>query len=386
MGLWVWEAGMQPKQVMTAVALCSMSGTAFWFGMRDAKPPTRDRRPPDNPTATPNNTGTQPQPQTTIAQPEAFAPKRSPRSPVVTPPSARAGIVVPADRPADYEAQLRQLVAANQLSDRPPDPAAIVAPAPPPSAPSPRIAPITAFSDIQGHWAESSIDYLLARQMLQGFPDGTFRPEQPITERDLAALTAKAAEQSSQPAVTAAVRSRLPNQRITRAQAAVIVYQALATTEPAPIVTRVHVKGAVARPGDYSLAALSSASSSDRAPLGGSLPTVSRAIQQAGGSLAQADLERVKVQRKTDDGTTKTLEVSVGRSPSTATLTPDTVLQQNDTVIIPDSLTTEAPAMPAVRQEQAQAPQPVSPNRDRPSPVAAPSSLAIPPDWSAPVP
>ena len=375
---------METREVLTAVALCSMSGAAFWFGMRDAKPPARDRLPPDN------DGPKQPQAKApaptnpAIAKPERLTVTVKGRSPVpVAPSSPTTGI--PADRPTDYEAQLRQLVAANQLSDRPPDPAAIVAPAPPPSAPSPRIAPITAFSDIQGHWAESSIDYLLARQMLQGFPDGTFRPEQPITERDLAALTAKAAEQSSQPAVTAAVRSRLPNQRITRAQAAVIVYQALVTTEPAPIVTSVHVKGAVARPGDYSLAALSSAPTSDRAPVGGSLPTVSRAIQQAGGSLAQADLERVKVQRKTEAGQTKTLEVSVGRSPSAATLTPDTVLQQNDTVIIPESLTTEAPATPP-SQEQAQTPQPSPPPRDRPSLVVAPSPLPIPPAWSDTVP
>ncbi|ULL15863.1 S-layer homology domain-containing protein [Paenibacillus sp. H1-7] len=37
------------------------------------------------------------------------------------------------------------------------------------------------FSDVKGHWAESAIMRLVNEGILDGFPDGTFRPDEPVT-------------------------------------------------------------------------------------------------------------------------------------------------------------------------------------------------------------
>jgi uncharacterized lipoprotein YddW (UPF0748 family) len=46
--------------------------------------------------------------------------------------------------------------------------------------------------DIQGHWAQPCIDLLLKERVLSGYPDGTFRPEQPVTRAEFAAMVCKA--------------------------------------------------------------------------------------------------------------------------------------------------------------------------------------------------
>jgi parallel beta-helix repeat protein len=61
-------------------------------------------------------------------------------------------------------------------------------PAPTP-APSP--APSGGFPDIRGHWAEGFIQGLLSRGLISGFPDGSFKPEAPITRAQYAAILAK---------------------------------------------------------------------------------------------------------------------------------------------------------------------------------------------------
>ncbi|CAG7621199.1 hypothetical protein PAESOLCIP111_02325 [Paenibacillus solanacearum] len=37
------------------------------------------------------------------------------------------------------------------------------------------------FSDIKGHWAEATVNRLVEQGILDGFPDGTFRPDDPVT-------------------------------------------------------------------------------------------------------------------------------------------------------------------------------------------------------------
>lgn len=37
-----------------------------------------------------------------------------------------------------------------------------------------------AFSDVKGHWAEKTITDMVTRGVLEGYPDGTFRPEAPV--------------------------------------------------------------------------------------------------------------------------------------------------------------------------------------------------------------
>lgn len=44
------------------------------------------------------------------------------------------------------------------------------------------------FSDIQTHWAKPFIEALAQRGIIRGFPDQTFRPDQPVTRAEFAAL------------------------------------------------------------------------------------------------------------------------------------------------------------------------------------------------------
>lgn len=54
------------------------------------------------------------------------------------------------------------------------------------------LAQATTFSDIQGNWAQTFIEALAARNIIQGFPDGSFRPNAPVTRAQFAALIQKA--------------------------------------------------------------------------------------------------------------------------------------------------------------------------------------------------
>lgn len=48
------------------------------------------------------------------------------------------------------------------------------------------------FPDIQNHWAKECILQLAQREIISGYPDGTFRPEAKITRAEIAALLLKA--------------------------------------------------------------------------------------------------------------------------------------------------------------------------------------------------
>ncbi|WP_088240597.1 S-layer homology domain-containing protein [Calothrix rhizosoleniae] len=52
--------------------------------------------------------------------------------------------------------------------------------------------PINAsFSDIGGHWTKDFVEALVSKGLVSGFPDGTFRPEAPLTRAQYAAAIAK---------------------------------------------------------------------------------------------------------------------------------------------------------------------------------------------------
>ena len=48
------------------------------------------------------------------------------------------------------------------------------------------------FADIQTHWAQECIRQLAQRQLVSGYPDGSFRPDAPVTRAEFAALVRKA--------------------------------------------------------------------------------------------------------------------------------------------------------------------------------------------------
>ncbi len=60
-------------------------------------------------------------------------------------------------------------------------------------SPAPAMAqPATNFSDVRGHWAQDYIRALANRGIISGFPDGTFRPSQPVTRAQFSAIVTKA--------------------------------------------------------------------------------------------------------------------------------------------------------------------------------------------------
>ena len=51
-----------------------------------------------------------------------------------------------------------------------------------------------AMDDITGHWAEEDIRRCIGRGLMKGYPDGSFRPDQPVTRAELAAVLQRLAE------------------------------------------------------------------------------------------------------------------------------------------------------------------------------------------------
>ena len=49
------------------------------------------------------------------------------------------------------------------------------------------------FKDVKAdHWAKKYVDSLVANNMMGGYPDGTFKPEQPITRAEVVTVINKA--------------------------------------------------------------------------------------------------------------------------------------------------------------------------------------------------
>jgi len=48
----------------------------------------------------------------------------------------------------------------------------------------------SAFTDINGHWAAVQVQALVYRGIINGYPDGTFRPDQPVTRAEFTAMLA----------------------------------------------------------------------------------------------------------------------------------------------------------------------------------------------------
>lgn len=51
--------------------------------------------------------------------------------------------------------------------------------------------PVEPFADIKGHWAEGDIRAAMTAGFLNGYPDGTFRPDKAITRAELAAVLSR---------------------------------------------------------------------------------------------------------------------------------------------------------------------------------------------------
>ena len=124
--------------------------------------------------------------------------------------------------------------------------------------------PAPTLSDIGGHWASGFIRDAITQGLVQGYPDGTFRPDQSITRAEIAVVLAKALQLKGDGAalpfldqeaigawarlpIALAVEAGLllgyednrfrPNQPITRAEIAVIVARVLELDTSAYTVT-----------------------------------------------------------------------------------------------------------------------------------------------------
>ena len=53
-------------------------------------------------------------------------------------------------------------------------------------------APVTSFLDIAGHWSEKEIAAWTTHGLAGGYPDGTFRPDSPITRAEFVTLVNRA--------------------------------------------------------------------------------------------------------------------------------------------------------------------------------------------------
>ncbi|MDJ0706905.1 MAG: S-layer homology domain-containing protein [Leptolyngbyaceae cyanobacterium MO_188.B28] len=61
-----------------------------------------------------------------------------------------------------------------------------------PSQTSEQLAQRVVLRDIRGHWAQSFIEPLVQQGVIRGFPDGSFRPDQPVTRVQFAAMIRQA--------------------------------------------------------------------------------------------------------------------------------------------------------------------------------------------------
>ena len=50
----------------------------------------------------------------------------------------------------------------------------------------------SSFRDIAGHWAESSIESAIREGFVNGYPDGTFKPDHAVTRAEFAVMLARA--------------------------------------------------------------------------------------------------------------------------------------------------------------------------------------------------
>jgi parallel beta-helix repeat protein len=71
-----------------------------------------------------------------------------------------------------------------------PTPSPTTSPTTPPTSGTPT--PPASFKDVRGHWAQTYIEALAAQKVITGFPDGTFKPEEPVTRAQFAAIISKA--------------------------------------------------------------------------------------------------------------------------------------------------------------------------------------------------
>ncbi|HIK19051.1 MAG TPA: SLBB domain-containing protein [Leptolyngbyaceae cyanobacterium M33_DOE_097] len=101
------------------------------------------------------------------------------------------------------------------------------------------------------------------------------------------------------------------------------------------------IVGEVYRPGPYTVtSSADTGAAGDTGQTGGGAerpPTITRAIQVAGGVKPQADIRRIQVRRQTRAGLEQVIDIDLWKLLSEGDLKQDLILQDRDTVIIPEA-------------------------------------------------
>lgn len=99
----------------------------------------------------------------------------------------------------------------------------------------------------------------------------------------------------------------------------------------------VAVIGQVYRPGSYlvSTATASADTQTSGGATGSGLPTVTRAIQLAGGITSQADISKIQLRRPTRTGGEQTIDLNLLQLLRTGDVNQDVIVQDGDTIVIP---------------------------------------------------
>lgn len=110
------------------------------------------------------------------------------------------------------------------------------------------------------------------------------------------------------------------------AEAAQLVSANISADQTQPV--NVAVVGEIVRPGTHVV----------KVEKAGELPTVTRAIQVAGGITQLADIRKIQVRRITRDGNEKTLNLDLWQLLQSGDMRQDAILQTGDTIVIPTAI------------------------------------------------
>ncbi|QSJ16189.1 SLBB domain-containing protein [Nostoc sp. UHCC 0702] len=99
----------------------------------------------------------------------------------------------------------------------------------------------------------------------------------------------------------------------------------------------VAIIGEVNRPGSYLVTAGATTAGTGQTggAAGSGLPTLTRAIQLAGGITSQADIRNLKLRRPTRIGTEQTVDINLWQLLQSGDVNQDIVLQDGDTIVVP---------------------------------------------------
>lgn len=125
-------------------------------------------------------------------------------------------------------------------------------------------------------------------------------------------------------------------EKIDLAEASLLRAASFAPQNTQPL--NITIAGEVFRPGPYAVTG-SARTGAAGVPGGtsgiGSIPTVTRAIQVAGGIKPLADIRRIQIRRIASSGAERTIEIDLWKLLKDGDSSQDTVLQEGDTILIP---------------------------------------------------